>query len=83
MNYWWVNHKQTYQAEVGGGLIWSPIKNKNSSTNKSYTNQPKPNFAVIFWFTLVAIKKPFILFVSFIFHNSNPINSEDFHDIIA
>ncbi len=67
MNYWWVNHKQTYQTEVGSGHFWSPIKNKNSNTNKSYTNQPKPKFAVIFSFTQTAITKWSILFVSFVF----------------
>lgn len=43
MNYWWVNHKQTYKAEVGGGYIWSPTKNKNNSVNKSYINLTETN----------------------------------------
>lgn len=38
MNYWWVNHKQTFTAEINGGYIWSPKKNKNNSYNKSYDN---------------------------------------------
>lgn len=41
MNYWWVNHKQTFKAEVSGGYIWSPKRNKNNSYNKSYENMTK------------------------------------------
>jgi hypothetical protein len=26
MRFWWVNHKQTYRQEIGGGYIWSPKK---------------------------------------------------------
>lgn len=33
--FWWVNHKQTYGAEVGGGYIWSPKTNRNGSKNQS------------------------------------------------
>lgn len=36
--YWWVNHKQTYQAELEGGYIWSPTKNKNGARNQTYIN---------------------------------------------
>ncbi|WP_431293501.1 HNH endonuclease [Pedobacter sp. P26] len=57
MNYWWVNHKQTYKAEVGGGYIWSPIKNKNNSANKSYTNLTETNIGdVIFSYAGAKIK---------------------------
>ncbi|WP_429030803.1 HNH endonuclease [Aeromonas veronii] len=38
MAFWWVNHKQTYSAEVGGGYIWSPMKNRNGSKNQTYIN---------------------------------------------
>jgi putative restriction endonuclease len=38
MRYWWVNHKQTAKAELTGGYIWSPTKNKDDSANKSYDN---------------------------------------------
>ncbi|MCX9112659.1 HNH endonuclease [Aeromonas veronii] len=38
MAFWWVNHKQTYSAEVGGGYIWSPKKNRNGSKNQTYIN---------------------------------------------
>ena len=37
-NFWWVNHKQTYSAEVGGGYIWSPMTNRNGSKNQTYIN---------------------------------------------
>jgi len=57
MNYWWVNHKQTYKAEVGGGYIWSPTKNKNNSVNKSYTNLTETNIGdVIFSYADTHIK---------------------------
>ncbi|MEE3636488.1 HNH endonuclease [Pseudomonas sp. AL 58] len=36
--YWWVNHKQTYQAELEGGYIWSPTKNQNGARNQTYIN---------------------------------------------
>lgn len=38
MHFWWVNHKQTYSAEVGGGYIWSPMTNRNGSKNQTYIN---------------------------------------------
>ncbi|MFB2866280.1 HNH endonuclease [Aeromonas sp. MdU4] len=38
MAFWWVNHKQTYSAEVGGGYIWSPKMNRNGSKNQTYIN---------------------------------------------
>ena len=38
MNYWWVNHKQTYQHEIGGGYIWSPKIKKGGARNQSYDN---------------------------------------------
>jgi len=41
INYWWVNHKQTFRAEIEGGYIWSPKKNKNGSKNQTYLNLPK------------------------------------------
>ncbi|OPB17345.1 HNH endonuclease [Pseudomonas fluorescens] len=37
-NYWWVNHKQTYQAELKGGYIWSPTENQNGARNQTYIN---------------------------------------------
>lgn len=38
MAFWWVNHKRTYGAEVGGGYIWSPMTNRNGSKNQTYIN---------------------------------------------
>lgn len=38
MNYWWVNHKQTYFAEVNGGYIWSPKQEKNGVRSQFYDN---------------------------------------------
>lgn len=38
VSYWWVNHKQTYQAELEGGYIWSPTKNSNGARNQTYIN---------------------------------------------
>ncbi|MFQ2147396.1 HNH endonuclease [Aeromonas jandaei] len=38
MAFWWVNHKQTYSAEVGGGYIWSPKTNRDGSKNQTYIN---------------------------------------------
>jgi len=37
-SFWWVNHKQTFDAEVEGGYIWSPKKNKNGHSNQTYEN---------------------------------------------
>lgn len=37
-SYFWVNHKQTYKAEVGDGYLWSPKENANQSFNQSYEN---------------------------------------------
>ncbi|HEA3088998.1 TPA: HNH endonuclease [Aeromonas salmonicida] len=38
MAFWWVNHKQTYGAEVGGGYIWSPKTNNEGRKNQTYIN---------------------------------------------
>lgn len=38
MRFWWVNHKQTYSAEVGGGYIWSPKTNNEGRKNQTYIN---------------------------------------------
>jgi putative restriction endonuclease len=38
MNYWWVNHKQTFRHELEGEYIWSPQKKSNNAYNQSYTN---------------------------------------------
>ena len=38
IKYWWVNHKQTYKAELEGGYIWSPKENQNGARNQTYIN---------------------------------------------
>lgn len=38
MSFWWVNHKQTFKAEVNNGYIWSPKKNYGGGTNQTYLN---------------------------------------------
>lgn len=38
MRYWWVNQNQTYKAEISGGYIWSPKRNKNGARNQFYEN---------------------------------------------
>jgi hypothetical protein len=40
MSYWWVNHKQTFKAELTEGYIWSPFTNNNGGRNQSYDNLP-------------------------------------------
>ena len=36
MLYWWVNHKQTFEHEVGKGYIWCPKRKKNGAPNHFY-----------------------------------------------
>jgi putative restriction endonuclease len=38
MSFCWVNHKQTFKAELGEGYIWSPFRNNNGGRNQSYDN---------------------------------------------
>ena len=38
MAFWWVNHKQTREHEVGSGYIWSPYRNANGAFNQTYEN---------------------------------------------
>jgi putative restriction endonuclease len=38
MGFWWVNHKQTFKQEIGGGYIWSPKSDKNGARNQAYIN---------------------------------------------
>lgn len=38
MQFWWVNHKQTYRQEIAGGYIWSPKTRSNGSRNQTYDN---------------------------------------------
>ena len=36
MNFWWVNHKQTFKQEFFGKYIWSPKRKKNDQINPFY-----------------------------------------------
>ena len=36
MRYWWVNHKQTFRHEFGGGYIWSPKTKRGGAFNRFY-----------------------------------------------
>lgn len=36
MRYWWVNQKQTFRHEVGGGYLWSPKRKANGHRNPFY-----------------------------------------------
>ncbi|KAA0975701.1 HNH endonuclease [Pseudomonas sp. ANT_H12B] len=47
--YWWVNHKQTFKAEIEGGYVWSPKRKKDGSFNMTYENlsHVKPGDVVV------------------------------------
>lgn len=36
MNFWWVNHKQTFRQEFYGKFIWSPKRKRNGQINPFY-----------------------------------------------
>jgi hypothetical protein len=36
MNFWWINHKQTFRQEFFGKYIWSPKRKRNDQTNPFY-----------------------------------------------
>jgi putative restriction endonuclease len=36
MNYWWVNHKQTFRQEFGGKYVWCPKLKSNGRVNHFY-----------------------------------------------
>jgi hypothetical protein len=38
MNYWWVNHKQTFRQEFGGKYVWCPKKKKSKNSPEGITN---------------------------------------------
>jgi putative restriction endonuclease len=38
MQYWWVNQKQTYRHEIGGGYLWSPKRRADLGRNQFYEN---------------------------------------------
>jgi hypothetical protein len=36
MNFWWVNHKQSFRQEFFGKYIWSPKRKRNDKINPLY-----------------------------------------------
>jgi putative restriction endonuclease len=36
MQFWWVNHKQTFAAEIAGQYIWCPKRKQNGAQNHFY-----------------------------------------------
>ena len=36
MNYWWVNHKQTFRQEFGGKYVWCPKRRKDGRIHHFY-----------------------------------------------
>ena len=38
MRYWWVNQKQTYRHDIGGGYLWSPKRRADQTRNRFYDN---------------------------------------------
>lgn len=36
MRFWWVNHKQTFRQEFGGGYVWCPKLKQNGRPNHFY-----------------------------------------------
>ena len=49
MQFWWVNHNQTYAHEVGEGFLWSPKTSRGGVFNQFYENMrlAKPGDIVI------------------------------------
>ena len=41
MNYWWVNHKQTFKQEISGGYMWSPKHRADGASSHYYENMTK------------------------------------------
>ncbi len=38
MAFWWVNHKQTRDQEVGGNYLWAPFRKSNGGFSQTYEN---------------------------------------------
>lgn len=57
MRYWWVNQNQTYKAEIGGGYMWSPKRNRDGGFNQFYQNMIETNVGdIVFSFCDTLIK---------------------------
>ncbi len=41
MRYWWVSHNQTFEHEVYGGFLWSPVTKANGQRNYFYDTMEK------------------------------------------
>jgi len=41
--YWWVNHKQTFNQEIEGQYLWSPKTSKGGARNHFYENMRRAN----------------------------------------
>ena len=41
MRYWWVSHNQTFDHEVYGGFLWSPVTKANGQRNYFYDTMEK------------------------------------------
>lgn len=49
MSFWWVNHKQTFRQEFGGGYVWCPKRKQNGALNHFYetVRQVRPGDVVL------------------------------------
>ncbi len=57
MNFWWVNHKQTFRQEFSGKYIWCPKRKRNGHVNHFYeTMREVSSGDVIFSFAFGAIQ---------------------------
>ena len=41
--YWWVNHKQTFNQEIEHQYLWSPRTSRNDARNRFYDNMRAAN----------------------------------------
>ena len=41
--YWWVNHKQTFNQEIEHQYLWSPKTSSNGARNRFYDNMRAAN----------------------------------------
>jgi hypothetical protein len=42
MHFWWVNHEQTFEPEVGKGCIWCPKREKDEARSHFYAKSQTP-----------------------------------------
>ena len=41
MNFWWVNHSRTHEAEIAGSYLWSPQFERNGRSRQFYNNMTR------------------------------------------